>query len=373
MGLVIEEVETKRQLRDFVEFPYRLYKNNYCFVPPLRFDEINTLRKDKNPAFDYCEARYWIARKDGRVAGRVAAILNHAYIEKWKNPYMRFGWLDFEDDQEILKALLEKVETWAREKKMTAVHGPLGFTDLDHEGMLVEGFDQVGTLATIYNFPYYPAHLERLGYTKAVDWVEFRIKMPKQMPEKVSRLAALVRERFGLSVVKARRAKDILPYAKELFELVNSAYADLYGVVPLTERQIKYYTEQYFSFILPAFVPLILDRNGKLAAFGVTMPSLSAALQKSKGKLFPFGFIHLLNAMKKNTVADLYLVAVRKDLQGKGVNALLMEEVGNAYRSFGIREVESNPELENNVLVQSFWDHFDARRHKRRRCYIKNL
>lgn len=373
MSLEIEEVLTKKGLQEFVGLPYRLYRNHPYFVPPLQFDEVNTLRKDKNPAFDYCEARYWMARKNGKVVGRIAAILNNAYIEKWKNAYMRFGWMDFEDDPEISAALLKKVEDWAREKKMTAVHGPMGFTDLDHEGMLVEGFDQVGTMATLYNFPYYPKHLEGLGYQKAVDWVEYRIKLPDRPPEKVTRLAALVKERLGLKVVNAKRAKDILPYAGEIFELVNSAYAHLYGVVPLTPKQIKYYTDQYFGFIRPDFVPLIVDKNGKLAGFGVTMPSLSAALQKSGGKLFPFGFIHLLLALRKNPVADLYLVAVRKDLQGKGVNAVLMDEAWNAYKSFGIKEVESNPELEDNVLVQSFWHNYEAVQHKRRRCYIKNL
>ncbi len=373
MSVSITEVTSKKQLKAFIEFPDQLYRDNRYFVPALHFDEEATLRKDKNPAFDYCEARYWLACKDGRTVGRIAAIINHAYIEKWKNPYMRFGWIDFEEDEEIVNALLSQVENWAREKGLKALHGPLGFTDLDHEGMLVEGFDQLGTLATIYNYPYYPRLLEKFGYVKDADWVEYLIRVPNPMLEKVARLAAVVQQRLGLTIVKKRSAKEILPYAHEIFELINDAYSDLYGVVPLNEKQIRYYTKQYFSFIKPDYVSLITDKEGKLAAFGITMPSLSVALQKAKGSLFPFGFLHILKALRKNKLADLYLVAVRKDLQRKGVNALLMCEMNKAYLKHGIEYAESNPELENNALVQSFWKDFDATQHKRRRCFIKHL
>ncbi len=373
MSLVIKEVIDKKQLKAFIEFPCQLYKNHQYYVPPLHFDEEGTLNKKKNPAFDYCEARYWLAYKNDKVVGRIAAILNHAYIEKWKNNYMRFGWIDFEDDAAIPKALLAEVEQWAKEKGMDAVHGPLGFTDLDHEGMLVEGFDQLGTLAAIYNYPYYPEHLGGLGYHKDADWVEFKIKVPKTVNEKLAKLAAIVEKRLKLTLVKAKKPKDILPYAKELFELVNSAYSHLYGVVPLTEKQIKNYTKQYFSFIKTEFVPLVLDSKGKLIAFGVTMPSLSIALQKAKGSLLPFGFLHILKALKKNNVADLYLVAIDKEYQGKGVNAIVMNEVNKTFVKYGIEYAESNPELEPNIKVQSMWEHFDAVQHKRRRCFIKYL
>ena len=373
MPIVIKEVVNKKQLKDFINFPYRLYKNHPYFVPPLRFDEAATLRKDKNPAFDYCEARYWLAYKNNTIVGRIAGIFNKAYIEKWKNNWLRFGWIDFEKDENIAKALITEVENWAKEKGMTAVHGPMGFTDLDHEGMLVAGFDQLGTLATIYNYPYYPAFLEKLGYTKDVDWVEYKITLPKIVPENLAKIASIVERRFNLQIVQARKAKDILPYAKDIFTLINSAYSDLYGVVPLTEKQIQNYTKQYFSFIRTDFVPLVLNKEGKLIAFGITMPSLSIALQKSGGSLFPFGFYHKLRALKKNNLADLYLVAVDKDYQGKGVNAMLMHELAKTYLKNGILHAESNPELEMNKKVQSFWHHFDAVQHKRRRCYIKQL
>ncbi len=373
MSITIKEVQTGAELNAFIAFPYTLYKGHAYYVPPLSFDEKATLRKDKNPAFDYCEARYWLAYKGNRVVGRIAAILNKAFIEKWKNAYMRFGWIDFEDDEAISKALIEQVENWAKEKGMKAVHGPMGFTDLDHEGMLVDGFDQLGTLAAIYNYPYYPKHLEKLGYQKDADWVEYKIKLPDAVPEKLAKMAGIVEKRLDLHLVKAKKAKEILPYAKDIFDLINEAYSELYGVVPLTDKQIAYYTKQYFSFIRTDFVPLVVDKNNKLVAFGITMPSLSVALQKAKGSLLPFGVIHIFKALKKNKLADLYLVAVKKEYQGKGVNALLMYELTKSYLKYGIEYAESNPELELNKKVQSIWEHYDAVQHKRRRCFIKPI
>jgi hypothetical protein len=373
MSLIITEVLDKKLLKAFVEFPYALYKNNEYNVPLLRFDEMATLSKDKNPAFDYCEARYWLAYKEGRVVGRIAGIINHAYIEKWKNKYIRFGWFDFENDPSIAQALLQKVENWAKEKGLEAVHGPLGFTDLDHQGTLIQGFEELGTLGALYNHAYYPGIIESNGYVKDADWVEYQIKVPQQLPEKMVKLAEIVQRRQQLTIVEAKKAKEILPYAKQIFELINDTYSHLYGVMPLTEKQIAYYTKMYFSFIKPDYVSLIVDKDNKLAAFGITMPSLSKALQKAKGSLLPFGFIHILRAMKNNKFADLYLAAVRKDLQGKGVNVLLMYQVNKAYIKNGVVWAESNPELEDNTKIQSLWDNFEARQHKRRRCYIKHL
>jgi hypothetical protein len=372
-AISVQEVKRRKQLKAFIEFPYHLYSNHRFYVPPLRFDEMATLREDKNPAFDYCEARYWLAYRQGRVVGRIAAILNKAYIEKGGGRYMRFGWFDFENDAGVVSALLAQVEAWAREKGMSAVHGPMGFTDLDHEGMLVEGFDEAGTLAAIYNYPYYPSLLEMAGYVKDADWVEYKIKVPSKMPADLERMAAVVTDRYGLRVVKARRPKDILPYAKAIFDLINATYSHLYGVVPLTEKQIQYYTKQYFSFIRTDFVPLVTSANGELIACGITMPSLTKALQKAKGSLFPFGFAHILKALKKNDLADLYLVAVDKKWQRKGVIALLMYGVTKSYIANGITYVESNPELETNLAIRSIWEHYEAIQHKRRRCYIKHL
>ncbi|MCC7232480.1 MAG: hypothetical protein IT242_06010, partial [Bacteroidia bacterium] len=331
MNIRVKEVTTARELKDFVNFPYTLYSGNRYFVPPLRFDEAATLNRKKNPAFEYCDARYWLAYKNDKIAGRVAAIMNHAFVKKWNRRYMRFGWFDFIEDETVASALLEQVEKYAHSMECEAIHGPMGFTDLDHEGMLVEGFEETGTLATIYNYPYYPKVMEKLGYRKDTDWVEFRIKMPDGIPENIERLAAIVQARYKLNVVRAKKAKEVLKYTKSLFDIINKSYAHLYGVVELTDKQIAYYTKQYFSFIRTDYLALVTDATGQLIAFGITMPSLSAALQKNKGRLLPFGFLPLLRAMKKNDVADLYLVAVRPDWQGKGVNALLMRELNASY------------------------------------------
>jgi GNAT superfamily N-acetyltransferase len=373
MTIQIKEVLDLKDLKAFIHFPFTLYSNNPFWVPNLISDEYNTLRRDRNPAFEHCEAHYWLAYDDGRIVGRIAGILNHAHIDKWDQQYVRFGWLDFADDPAVPAALLKTVEDWAREKGMTAVHGPLGFTDMDREGMLVEGFDELGTLATMYNYPYYPQYLEECGYIKDTDWVEYEIVMPAEENETISRVAEVVLRRNKLHLLEPRNKKELLQYVDQLFDLLNEAYEHLYGVVPLTKKQVEAYTEQYFGFISPDFVPIVLDENNRMVAFGIVMPSLSHALQKSGGRLFPLGFIHLLRALNKNDRADLYLVAVKSEYQGKAVNAILMDRMLKVFRQYGIQKVESNPELENNELVQAQWKFFDKRQHKRRRCYIKHL
>jgi len=367
----IKEVSSRKELKQFIRFPFSLYANHPCWVPPLIFDELHTLRRDKNPAFEYCDASYWLAYKDGKIAGRIAGIINHRYIEKWGNQYARFGWVDFVDDPEVVGALFGAVEQWAMARGMTGIHGPLGFTDMDHEGMLVEGFDELGTLATIYNHPYYPRHLESLGYVKDADWLEFEVKIPTQLPEKAERVERIVKQKLGVRALEAKNAKQILPYARELFGVLNQAFAPLYAFVPLTDRQIDMCVKQYFSFIKPDFTKILLDANGRVAGFVIAMPSLSRALQKARGRLFPFGFVHLLAAMRKPKSIDLYLGAIRPDLQDKGADALLMTEMTRSAIANGIVSAESNIELEENVKVQSHWKYYDARQHKRRRCYLK--
>lgn len=372
MPVIIKEVVTKKELKQFIEFPFSLYQNHPHWIPPLLMDEYETLRADKNPAFDYCRAKYWLAFKDDKLVGRIAGIINQRYIEKWGNKYARFGWVDFIDNAEVVKALFSAAESWAREQGMAGIHGPLGFTDMDHEGMLVDGFNQLGTLAAIYNHPYYPKQLEALGYAKDVDWVEFEVKVPKEIPEKAERIEKIVMQKTGVKVLEAKKAKDLLPYAHEMFEVLNSAFAPIYAFVPLNEKQIAMYIKQYFSFILPDYTKILLDSNNKVAGFVIGMPSLSKALQKSKGRLFPFGFIHILQAIsKKNKQIDLYLGAIRPDLQGKGADALLMTEMCRSAMKNGVVSAETNIELEENVRVQSHWKYFESRQHKRRRCYIK--
>ena len=371
MEIRIEEVKTKRQLKQFILFPNALYKNNPYWVPSLYFDEVSTLDPKKNPAFEFCRTRYFLAYKGTKIAGRIAGIINDRYIEIWKNKYARFGWIDFIEDFSVAKALFKAVEAWAKEQGMEGIQGPMGFTDFDKEGLLIEGFNELGTLPTIYNHPYYPQYLEREGYTKEVDWVEYKIKIPAQLQPDILRIANIAERRLKLKVVHLKKAKDVLPYAEDIFKLLNDGYKHLFGFVPLTGRQIQAYTKQYFSFINPDFIQVVVDSKNELAAIAITMPSLSKALQKSKGKLLPFGFMRLLRAIKHNDAADLYLITVRQDLQGKGVNAILMRETQSACLKYGIKYVYTAPELETNTNVRGQWKYYENEQNKRRRCYAR--
>lgn len=375
MSIILKEVESKGDLKKFIRFPFSLYKDNRYWVPPLIFDEIKTLSKEKNPAFDFCDAKYWLAYKNGEIVGRIAGIINHKYNEKWNQKSVRFGWIDFIDDPEVSESLIVQVVNWAKENGMEKIHGPLGFTDLDGEGMLIEGFNELSTFGSIYNHPYYPNHIEKLGFEKDADWIEFSVDFDPNVagPEKVSRISDAVAQRNQLHILRVKKAKEMLPYAREIFYLINEAYKDLFGFVELTDRQIDMYVKTYFGFIKPDYVPIILDRNNKVVAFGITMPSLSLAVQKSKGKLFPFGFIHILKAMKNNPNVDLYLTAVKPELQNKGVNAMLINEVNNVFVRNKIKKVETNRELEENSKIQAQWRFFQNRLHKRRRCYKKTI
>lgn len=373
MAIEIKEVKNKRELRQFVDFANKLYKGNPYYIPALLFDELNTLRRDINPAFEHSTARYWLAYRDGKIVGRIAAIINPLHAEKWKQNYMRFGWFDYEDDKEISKTLMNEVEKWAKESCKVAIHGPLGFTDLDREGMLVEGFNEIGTLATYYNHPYYLEHMKALGFVKDIDWLQFNLSVPEKIDDTIAKVAEASLKRHEWHLLDAKDKNDILPYVSQVFELVDAAYSHLYGTVPLTPRQVQAYKDQYFGFIKPQFVPILLDKNDKLVAFAITMPSLSKALQKSNGRLFPFGFIYLLRAMNKNDLMDLYLVAVRPELKGRGVNAILMDALYKAYIKAGVKHAETNLNLETNAAVMAQWKFFNPRQHKRARSFIKKL
>lgn len=372
MGITIREVRTRKDLRRFIKFPFTLYRKNKYWIPRLWMDEWNTLDPNKNPAFEHCRVKYLIAEKDGRPAGRIAGIINEKYIEKWGQKHCRFGWFDFVDDIDVSGALLGAIESWARENGLSSVHGPLGFTDMDPEGMLIDGFEELGTMATMYNHPYYPQHMEKLGYSKDVDWVEFEVKTPKEIPERVVRLQELVLKRSKLRIVE-RKKKYLRHYARKMFDLINEAYNDLYGFVTLTDKQIETYIDQYFGFIHPEYVHFIVDGEDNLIAFGIAMPSLSRALQRSKGRIFPFGFVHLLWALKFPKQIDMLLVAVRPDYQARGITAILMTEMTRNALKHGIISAETNVELETNTQVQAIWKPYDARQHKRRRCYIKAI
>lgn len=376
MAITIKKVTSRKELKTFIRFNYELYKNNPYSVPDLLGDMLNTYDRNKNAAFEFCEADYFLAYKDGRLVGRVAAIINHRANERWKVKNVRFGWIDFIDDEEVSAALLQTVENWGRERGMEAMQGPLGFTDMDVEGMLVEGFDQLSTMATIYNYPYYSKHMERYGMEKDVDWVEYRIKVPTDEPDKHKRISALVQKKFGLQIKKYKSSKKIArEYGQKIFELVNEAYAPLYGYSPLSEGQIRQYVKMYLPILDLDMVTLVTDAEGELVAVGISMPSLSEALQKAKGKFFPFGWFHLLKALfwKHPDTLDLLLVAVKPEYRNKGVNGLLFSDLIKVYNQKGYVWAESNPELEMNEAVQRQWDYFEHTQHKRRRAYKKAL
>lgn len=363
------------QLHQYVQFGIDLYKGNDCYVPPLIFDEVGTLSPDVNPAFDFCDAQSFMTFRNGEPVGAITAIINKAYNKKTGEKLMRFGFVNFIDDAEVVDELFEAVEKWGRERGMTSIVGPMGFSDMDHEGMLIEGFDELGTMATIYNYPYYPKHMERMGYAKDVDWVEYRMTVPDAVPEKYARIADIVAKKYGLSVLKyTSRSKIKKEYGRAIFELVNEAYANLYGFVPLTERQIDFYIKAYIDVLRLEDVCLVVDSDGKLVALGISMPSMSRALQKAHGKLFPFGWWHLLQAIQgKTDVVDLLLVAVKPEYQSRGVNALIFADLIPRYIKNGYKFAESNLELEGNESVQKQWEYFERRQHRRRRAYRKDL
>ena len=376
MPVTVIKVETKKQLKKFVDFSNELYKDSPYYVPELFDDAMNTLRKDRNAAFEFCDADYFLAYRDGRIVGRIAVIVNKAANEKWGQNAARFGWVDFIDDNEVVDALFSTAEEWARQRGLTEIQGPLGFTDLDREGMLIEGFDKLGTMATIYNYPYYPKHMERLGYVKDVDWVEFLLKTPEKKWEKAERVAAMVERRFGLRVARFKSRSELAKrYGRQLFELVNECYAPLYGYTPLTGKQIDQLIKTYLPVIDLRLISLVVDQDDNLVGLGVSIYSLSEALRKSRGKMFPFGWWHLLKALfiKPSSRLDFLLVAVKPEYQSKGAFAMIFNDLIGNYLDVGIYDIESNPELETNHKVQSQWNEFERVQHKRRRAFKKEL
>lgn len=373
MDLEIREMRSKKELKQFIDFQFQLYRGNTFWCPPLRRDEMKTLDPESNPAFEYCGARYWMAYKNNHPVGRIAGILNHKANERWNEKLVRFGWIDFIDDPEVSAALINTVESWGREKGMTGIHGPLGFTDMDNEGMLIRGFEELSILSALYNFDYYPAHMEQLGFRKAADWVQYELPIPYDIPEKVLKAAEIVKKRYGLHTLKVRKTKELLPYARKMFLMMNTAYEDLYGFVPLSEKLMNMYTEQYFGFIRPEFVSFVIDQHDDVVGFGISLPNLTRALQKCNGYLFPFGFLHLLRAIRKNDIIDMYLLGVHPEYQGKGVAALFFNEMHQAYIRYGIRKAISSPQLMDNTKALTIWKNFEYRQHIRRRCWIRHF
>ncbi len=375
MSLIIKQINSKEDIKSFVRFGIDLYKGNEYFVPPLIFDEMATLNPSKNPAFEHCEAASFLAYKNNQIVGRILVLVNHKANVEWNQKYARFGFVDFIDDKEVVDKLFKAAEDWARIRGMEKIHGPMGFTDLDYEGMLVEGFDRISTMSTIYNYSYYPKQLERMGYVKDVDWVEFLIKVPDELSDRYVRTGEIIKKRSGVEILNPRNKEEVMSYATEIFQLINLAYKDLYGYVALTDKQIEYYADIYLPMIRLDFLALVVRREDKkIVGVGIGLPSLAKALQKSKGRVLPTGWVHLYKALKgSNDILDLLLVAIHPDYQGKGLNSLMFNKFISAANKMGITYTESNPEMETNAKVHSLWKDMDAEQHKRRRVYIKEL
>ncbi len=376
MSIEIRSVSPERkELKKYVKFGIDLYRGNACYLPPLIFEEIETLMPSKNPAFDFCEAQSFMALRDGVPAGRITAIINRVVNERTGKREARFGFVDFVDDADVVDALFRAAEEWSRQRGMTEMVGPMGFTDMDHEGMLIDGFDEVGTMATIYNYPYYPVHMERMGYKPDVDWVEYRMTVPDSVPDKYLRIASLVERKYGFKTLHyTSRSRLKADYGRAIFDLINVAYDGLYGYSPLSDRQIDYYIDKYLGILRLDCISVVVDKDGKLVAFGISIPSFSRALQRSGGRLWPLGWYHLLKAIHgKNDVVDLMLVAVSPEYQNMGVNAMVFADLLPTYIKNGYKFAESNLELADNASVQLQWQYFERRQHRRRRAFRRDL
>ena len=373
----IKEIpDSKSDLKKFVKFPIdNIYAGNQFYVPALILDEIDTLRRDKNPAFEFCESIYFMAFRNGEPVGRIAGIINHKVNDRSDVNSVRFGFIDFIDDAEVVDALMDAVIKWGKSKGAQQIVGPLGFTDMDNEGMLTDGFDQLSTMATIYNHPYYNDHMVRMGFEKDAEWVEFKIMVPDGIPEKHKRISDIISTKYEVRNIHFSSKKQLVArYGKQLFELINHAYDSLYGYSPLSPKQIEHYIKMYIPIVRLRDLSLIVDKNDELIGLGLAMPSISKALIATRGRLFPFGWIKLLKALKqRNEIVDLLLVAVRPDYQGKGVNSLLFTDLIPKFIENGYKMAETNPELFTNQKVQSQWQYFDTTLHKRRCSYKKNI
>lgn len=374
--ITIKEVTTKRELRRFVQFGIDLYKGNNYYCPPIILDEINAFSPSGNPALEVCDFVVYMAYRNDKIVGRIVGIVNHRANEAWGVKKCRFGWFECIDDYEVFKALLDAVAEWGRSKGMTCLNGPVGFTDFDHQGLLIEGFDYNAPMASLYTHPYYVAHYERYGLRKEADWIEYQIHPPKEAPERMQRVAKLVEDRYKLHTVKVKSVRELKKrYGYSYFDVIDSAYQKLYNYQPMTDRQKQYYCKMFFPLLNFDFVTMVANEKDEIVAAGVGMPSLSAALRKCKGRLFPFGWYHLLKALKakKMTDFDLLLIAVRPDYQDKGVASLIFTEMTPYFTQYGIERVETTAILETNTKNLANFIIFDHIQHKRRRAFVKAI
>lgn len=376
MSVSIRRVSTKKELKSFVNFYTNLYKGNKYYVPNLFMDDMNTLDPKKNPASEFCISELFLAYKDDKLVGRVAAIINTVANKKWNHKEVRFGWLDFIDDKEVSKALLDKVLEFGKENGMDRMVGPLGFTDFDADGMLIEGFDQLSTLALLYNYPYYKDHIEAYGMIKDIDWVEYKIVIPKEIPDKYTRMTGLVEERYGLKIRKFTKREIIKGgWGYKVFDLINETYANLYDFSILNKKQIDQYVDMYLKLLDLKFISAVVDKDDNLIGVGIMMPSIERALQKCRGRIFPFGWWHLLKSMylKYEENLELLLIGIKPEYQNKGVNALIFNNLMKTAQECGFKYAETNAELENNLKIQALWNALESVQHKRRRTWAKDI
>ncbi|MAD13013.1 MAG: GTP cyclohydrolase [Flavobacteriaceae bacterium] len=374
-SIIIKEVISEKDLKDFVQFPFSLYKNHPYWVGPIIKEELETLNKKKNPVFQNAIANYFLAYKNGLIVGRIAVIINWIEVNEIKKSKVRFGWFDFIDDLNVSKKLLEKVVLIGKKNNLKHIEGPVGFSNMDKAGILIKGFDELNTMITLYNYPYYSEHLKKLGYQKLAQWVEYEIKISsfEKSPEKIRKFSKLILDRYSLKILNFKSNKEILPYVDQMFDLLGKTYNELQTFVPIQPYQINYYKEKYFRYIHPEFIKCVVDNENNLIAFLITMPSFSKALKKINGKLFPFGFFRILWAQKFIKKVSLYLIGVRPDYQNKGAIAIIMNELQKTFNKYNINVVETNPELEENTPIQTLWKNYEHRLHKKRATFTKSI
>lgn len=371
MQIDILEVQTRKDIYEFVNFHYRLYKGDAYWVPPFKSDELKALMPQYNPCMKHADVKFWLAKQGNVTVGRIGGIINHQLIEKSGQKLARFTRLEFVDNFEVAKALLDTAEAWAKEHGMLGIDGPLGFTNLDHQAMLIEGFEYLPAVASEYHKPYYKQYLDRLGYQKEMDWIEFRLTIPESIPEKVQMVADKIRERSGMTVRTYKRNEELVPYAKQIFHLMNEAFADLFSFVPFDDEMIDFYVRKFVPILSPRFVKLIFDKDDVLVGFIIPLPSLSEAMQRAGGRLFPFGWYHLMKAYKHPRVIDLMLTGLHPKLQGLGYAALLMVETQRTAIEAGAKFAETTGMIESNVRAIQQWKNYEHIQHKRKRCFIK--
>ena len=373
--ITVKEIFSKKEFLSFVKFPFKLYKGSKYWVPSFIDEELALMDKKTNPVYKNADAKFFLAYKNGKIVGRIAAMINWIEVKKIKKNKVRFGWYDVVDDIEVSKLLIEEVINYGKENKLNFVEGPVGFSNLDKAGLLIKGYDELNTMITLYNYPYYSNHLEKLKFKKLAQWVEYEIKVDsfENSPEKVKKFSELIKKRYSLSVINFNSSKKIIPYVDKMFDLLSKTYNQLQTFVPIQDYQINHYKNKYFKYLNPKLIKCIVNNENELIAFVIAMPSFASALKKANGKLFPFGFIHILKSLYFNDKVSFYLMGIHPDFQNKGVTAILLNEIQKTLNQMGVKIIETNPELEENTAIQRLWKNYKHRIHKKRATYTLNF